>query len=572
MNAERLLALYDRVAEVPDAVPRMRQFVLDLAVRGEIVEQDSADEPASELLKRIKAEKLRLTTEGRLKKRNNLPPVDSPPFCVPQNWSWTRLRDVTSDRGQRVPDAAFTYIDVTAISKERGLVVGPKVLGPNEAPSRARKIVQPGDVIYSCVRPYLLNVAVIEDDFDPVPIASTAFAVLNGHEFVLPRYIWIVLRSPFMVACVEQSQRGQSYPAINDADFAILPFPLPPLAEQRRIVAKVDQLIVLCDQLEKTGNERKITRDRLTKSSLARLTVPDTNDETFGAHAGFAVDVFPALTARADQLKQLREIILDLAVRGKIVEQDSADEPASELLKRIKAEKLRLMTEGRLKKRNNLPQVDSPPFCVPQNWSWTRLRDVTSDRGQRVPDAAFTYIDVTAISKERGLVVGPKVLGPNEAPSRARKIVQPGDVIYSCVRPYLLNVAVIEDDFDPVPIASTAFAVLNGHEFVLPRYIWIVLRSPFMVACVEQSQRGQSYPAINDADFAILPFPLPPLAEQRRIVAKVDQLMVLCSRLESSLRAADDSRQRLIKSLLQGVLRPKGTNTYSTKSADTVGD
>ena len=239
MNATRLLALYERVADAPDAVARLRRFVLDLAVRGKLVEQDPADERASELLKQIAAEKARLVKAGKIRKRKIPPPVEEPPFDVPDNWRWTRMREVTSDRGQRVPDAAFTYIDVTAIDKENGLVVSSKVLGAGEAPSRARKVVRVGDVIYSCVRPYLLNVAVVENDFDPPPIASTAFAVLNGHGFVLPRYLWIVLRSPFMVACVEENQRGQAYPAINDADFAVLSFPLPPL---ERIRFRLDRI------------------------------------------------------------------------------------------------------------------------------------------------------------------------------------------------------------------------------------------------------------------------------------------------------------------------------------------
>ena len=256
--------------------------------------------------------------------------MEEPPFAVPKKWLWTRVREVTSDRGQKVPDTPFTYIDVTAIDKKNGLVVGPKVLGPGEAPSRARKVTRRGDVIYSCVRPYLSNVAIIEKDFDPAPIASTAFAILNGHDFVLPRYLWIVLRSPFMISCVEQNQRGQAYPAINDADFAILPFPLPPLAEQRRIVAKVDELMALLDRLEEARESRESTRDRLTKASYARLSASDTDDVSFRSHARFTINTLPALTARVDQVKHLRQTILNLAVRGKLVEQDPQDEPASE--------------------------------------------------------------------------------------------------------------------------------------------------------------------------------------------------------------------------------------------------
>ena len=196
-------------------------------------------------------------------------------------------------------------------------------------------------------------------------------------------------------------------------------------------------------------------------------------------------------------------------------------EPASELSKRIAAGKARLVKAGEIRRGKSLPNIapDEIPFEVPRGWQWVRIRDVTSDRGQTVPDRDFTYIDVTAINKEIGRIENAKVTSARRAPSRARMIVRAGDVIYSCVRPYLLNVAVVEAGISPSPIASTAFAVMNGFGLVLPRYQWIVLRSPFMVALVEGKMRGQAYPAINDADFTMLLFPLAPLAEQHRIVA-----------------------------------------------------
>jgi hypothetical protein len=168
MNADRLLAHCARIADAPDAIARLRRFILDLAVRGKLLPQDPKDEPVAELLKRIAAEKARLVKAGEIRKPKALPEVEEPPFDVPHLWRWTRIREVTSDRGQAVPEADFTYIDVTAIDKENGIVALPKVLPASEAPSRARKITRKGDVIYSCVRPYLSNVAVIEDDFDPV--------------------------------------------------------------------------------------------------------------------------------------------------------------------------------------------------------------------------------------------------------------------------------------------------------------------------------------------------------------------------------------------------------------------
>ena len=292
---------------------------------------------------------------GEIRKSKPLPTVKEDPYELPFNWLWTRIREVTSDRGQTVPDSLFTYIDVTAIDKEAGYIAEAKSLYAHEAPSRARKLVRKGDVVYSCVRPYLLNIAVVDEDLEPEPIASTAFAVLNGFDLVLSRYQWIVLRSPFIVGLVEASMRGQAYPAINDSDFALLPFPLPPLAEQHRIVAKVDELMTLCDRLEAARMEREATRDRMATASLARLNTPDPDPATFQNHAAFALNNLTPLTTRPDQIKALRQTILNLAVRGKLVPQDPNDEPASELLKRIAAEKARLVEAGEIRKKKSVP-------------------------------------------------------------------------------------------------------------------------------------------------------------------------------------------------------------------------
>ena len=341
-------------------------------------------------------------------------------------------------------------------------------------------------------------------------------------------------------------------------DYEQKPICLPPLAEQHRIVAKVDELMALCDRLEAARVEREATRDRMATASLARLNAPDPDPATFQNHAAFALNNLTPLTTRPDQIKALRQTILNLAVRGKLVPQDPNDEPASELLKRIEAEKARLVKAGEIRKSKPLPPVTEDPYGLPFNWLWTRIREVTSDRGQTVPDSLFTYIDVTAIDKEAGYIAEAKSLYAHEAPSRARKLVRKGDVVYSCVRPYLLNIAVVDEDLEPEPIASTAFAVLNGFGLVLSRYQWIVLRSPFIVGLVEASMRGQAYPAINDSDFALLPFPLPPLAEQHRIVTKVDELMALCDQLEASLVTGNDTRRHLLDALLQEALTPNG--------------
>ncbi|MHC2480962.1 restriction endonuclease subunit S [Rhizobium leguminosarum] len=556
MNAERLLQYYETIAEVPDAMTQLRRFVLDLAVRGKLVPQDREDEPAAELLVRIAEEKARLVQAGEIRKPKALPAVDRAPFDLPPCWCWTRVREITSDRGQEIPESAFTYIDVTAINKEVGVVAEPKVLEAIDAPSRARKLAMKGDVIYSCVRPYLLNVAVIETDFEPKPIASTAFAILNGHGLVMPRYIWIVLRSPFMVKCVEETQRGLAYPAINDGDFALLPFPLPPLAEQHRIVAKVDELMALCDQLEAARTAREATRDRLAAASLARLNTPD--PETFTDDAHFALDTLPALTARPDQIKQLRQTVLNLAVRGKLVPQDPKDEPAEELLKRIDEE---LPAEKSNRTTHVFPSLD-----IPASWRWIRLGKLVSfsDAGwspktEDFPRQADEWgvLKVSAVSWDTFRPWENKQVLPGTKP-RQQAVVKRGDFLISRANTAQLIARAVIVTEEPIKLMmSDKIVRLLLSEHCCDRYVWIVnnyadfAREYYIIHAsgVSPSMKNVSRDVILG-----LPLPLPPLAEQHRIVARVDELMAVCDQLEASLTAADDTRRKLLDALLADAL------------------
>lgn len=564
MNAEDLLKHYARITEAPDAIPKLRRFVLDLAVRGKLVEQDAADEPASELLKRIAAEKARLVKAGEIRKPKLFAPIDEPPFYLPATWRWCRMREVTTDRGQMIPDQRFTYIDVSAINKEAGLIEAPTVLEPAEAPSRARKITRKGDVIYSCVRPYLLNVAVVEDDIKPSPIASTAFAILNGMGLVVPRYIWVVLRSPFIVSCVEDTQRGQAYPAINDADFAVLPFPLPPLAEQHRIVAKVDELMALCDRLEEACAAREGVRDNLTAASLARLTAPETTEQDFQSHARFALQSLPALTTHPAQIKPLRQTILNLAVRGKLVEQDAADEPAVELLRRIAQEKGRLLKSGEIKKQKPLSPIDEDEtsFDLPKGWAWARLGDlsqvVTSgsrDWAKHYANEGAIFVRMGNLSKNHYQLRLDHIqrVSPPAGGEGTRTSLRGGDILISITGDVGM-LGLIPNDFGEAYINQHT-AMVRPMPDMKGRYLPELFRAPFAQDQFNAPQRGikNSFRLTDVTQFVV---PLPPLAEQHRIVAKVDALMALCDRLEASLTTADTTRQSLLTALLHEALDP----------------
>lgn len=561
MNADRLIANYDRVADAPEAIARVRRFILGLAVRGKVVPQDATEEPASELLKRIAAERVRRAKAGAIRRPKAFAPIDGPPYELPRSWRWCRIREVTSDRGQTVPERAFTYIDVTAIDKEAGSVADPKVLDASEAPSRARKITRKGDVIYSCVRPYLLNVAVVEQDFDPPPIASTAFAVLDGYGLVLPRYIWIVLRSPFLVACVEEAQRGQAYPAINDADFALLPFPLPPLAEQYRIVAKVDELMALCDRLEAARADREAARDRLAAASLSRLNTPD--PATFRDDARFALGTLPALAARPNQIKQLRQTILSLATRGMLEPQDPTDEPALELLKRIAAERARLAKKGTIPRPKEA--VRDPTKLnegLPPSWEPIALGEacnmVTSgSRGwaEFYADSGPGFIRAQNIRFGRLRLDDLAFVNPPSNSEGSRTQVAKGDLLIVITGAGVTNPALLDCDLGEAYVSQHVGLVKPTDPQLSEWFLLCLMADAGGRAELVERAYGAGKSGLNLDNIRSLSVPLPPIAEQHRIVAKVDKLMALCDQLETSLAAADGARRRLLDALLQDALK-----------------
>ncbi len=578
MNPAQLLVYFSRMADAPDAVPHLRQFILDLAVRGKLVEQDPKDEPAADLLKQIETEKTHLVSKGEIAKQKLLPQVkpEEVPFGTPPGWEWVRIRQVTTDRGQTTPDRAFTYIDVTAINKEAGCVADVKVLSAADAPSRARKLVQKGDVLYSCVRPYLLNIAVIENDIAPAPIASTAFAVLNGLGFVLPRYLWIALRSPFMVKCVEAKMRGQAYPAINDSDFAALPLPLPPLTEQHRIVAKVDELMALCDHLEAAQGECESRRGRLVAAALQRLNQPAEDATAFRDHARFALDHLPRFAIRSEHIAPLRQTVLSLAFRGELTAErrnaNCVTESVAELLSTLKREhaasgsKATRNRRGANAARNEGADADGLDLNLmpdlPESWRYARADEIVEPGtiisygivlpGPQVEDGV-PYIRGLDIEKGRVLTEQLWRTAPAVAAKHERSRLEGGDVLLCVIRH--LKVAI-------VPPALTGANLTQGtvrlrpSRVVLGRYLALYLESPVAQTWMKSRYFGMDMPRINVADARAIPIAVPPLSEQQHIVAKVEEMMSLCDQLEAHLSTAQTVSRRLLEAVLHKALAP----------------
>lgn len=381
MNAERLLALYNRVSDSPDAISRLRRFVLDMAVRGKLVEQDPDDESASELLKRIKAEKARLVKAREIRDKPDLPPVEPSDQAhpIPSNWKWVRFGNIVDFSAGRTPARN-----------------NPSFWNTGEYPWISIADMEDGRVIESTKETVSEEACRVAFKSDPEPAGTMimSFKLTIGkmarlgmpafhNEAIISIRPHLTELDPYLFkALPDLSKGGETKGAIKGAtlnreSISNILIPLPPLAEQRRIVAKVEELMGLLDGLEAARQRREETRDRLTVSSLARLTAADAEPETFPTHASFTLNALSAVTTRPDQIKQLRQTILNLAVRGKLVEQDPKDEPASVLLKQIY-----LGIKG-LGVKHSVTRLDDDevPFELPAGWIWARIGEICSKTG-----------------------------------------------------------------------------------------------------------------------------------------------------------------------------------------------
>ncbi len=544
-------------------IKKLRELILELAVRGKLVPQDPTDEPASVLLERIAAEKAELIKQGKIKKSKNYDLISDleKNFDIPNNWLWVRINELGHDLGQKKPDTEFTYIDVGSIDKTLGKIQSPSMITASDAPSRARKIVKEGTVIYSTIRPYLLNIAVVDSDINPQPIASTAFAILHPFKGVSSHYIYYFLRSPLFVNYVESVQTGIAYPAINDKQFFSGVFPLPPEKEQQRIVVKVNELMALCDQLESETDASIEAHQTLVTTLLTTLTDSQNADELMQNWALISAH-FDLLFTTEQSIEQLKQSILQLAVMGKLVPQDPNDEPAFVLLERIAAEKAQLVKQGKIKKQKPLPAIseDEKPFALPKGWEWSQLSELTeiAPRNTEVSDDTnVSFVPMPLISTHHS--------GKHQSEKRPWSEIKKGythfangDIAIAKITPCFENskAAVFSGLFNNIGAGTTELHVARPIKNTInPYFVLLYLKAPIFLKIGQTKMTGSAgQKRLPKEFFAENPLPLPPEKEQHRIVAKVNELMALCDAMKSKLQTKQQTQLSLADALIANSL------------------
>ena len=396
--------------------------------------------------------------------------IDSPSY-----WNWSRLAYVTKNHGQTVPDKDFCYIDVGTLDNvHQRLATEENLVRAKDAPSRARKIVQVGDVLYSTVRPYLHNICIVDREFSRMPIASTAFCVMQPNiRVLLNKFLFYWLLTPeFDKYSNGDPSKGALYPAIGEKDLLRGVIPIPSIEEQSLIVEKID----------------------------AAFSALDTIDSL--------------QTQYADNLTVLKAKLIDAAIQGKLTEQLPEDGTAEELYQQIQTEKQALIKAGKIKKEKPLSEIreEEIPFDIPTNWKWVRLASICNGifaGGDKPQDFVKVKDDAHQIPVVANGVSNDGVMGYTAdatAPSNTLTVAGRGTIGFPCYRNY---------EYCPV----VRLIVIMQSKDIEPKYLYYVFRS------LPADSVGSSIPQLTVPMVRPKLIPLPPLAEQRRIVARLEEIL-----------------------------------------------
>ncbi|MFI8741300.1 restriction endonuclease subunit S [Stutzerimonas zhaodongensis] len=552
------------LAGAPNGIKKLRELILELAVRGKLVSQDPYDEPASELLKRIAEEKARLVAEGKIKKQKPLPEIaeEDMPFELPSGWEWSQLGQISSDVQYGFTASANhqneepLLLRITDIQNDG--VNWDTVPGCDISPAEiAGYELKDGDIVIARTGGTIGKSYLVSGLTRSAVFASYLIRI-GRLDSIYPGFTKVFLGSQFYWKQLYANSMGTGQPNVNGTALKGLLIPVAPIAEQHRIVAKVDELMALCDRLEAQQADAESAHAQLVQALLGSLTQA-ADSENFAASWQRLAEHFHTLFTTESSIDALKQTLLQLAVMGKLVSQDPSDEPASELLKRIAEEKRRLVTEGQIKKQKPLPEIseEERPFQLPKSWIWTRLGNlaglITSgsrDWAQHYSEEGAIFVRMGNLSRRSYELRLNNIqrVSPPEDGEGSRTKLGAGDLLISITGEVGL-LGLIPDGFGEAYINQHVCLVRFVRQ-LQGRFLPEILRSPLAYDQYEAPQRGIKN-SFRLTDVSEMLVPLPPLPEQHRIVAKVDQLMALCDQLKTRLTQARQLNEQLASTLVE---------------------
>jgi len=489
----------------------LRQAVLQAAIQGKLTKQLPEDGNAKDLLEQIKAEKAKLVEEGKLKKEKSLPEImeDEKPFDIPENWEWCRLDDLVKKNIKRGKSPTYAVQgSVLVFAQKCNVKTGGINLELAQYLDESKLLKYPDKefmedediVVNSTGRGTLGRVGLFTKTVNAKSIRvvpDSHVTVIRGIKGVCRRYLYYFLKNH------QKNLESMGDGSTNQTELKPLLLrmtiiPLPPHSEQKRIVAKVEELLAKIDYLEKTEKELEALKK-----------------------------AFPA---------DMKAALLQAAMQGKLTEQLPEDGNAKDLLEQIKAEKAKLVKEEKLKKEKPLPEIteDEKPFDIPENWEWVRLGEVGMSLTGNTPstmkleyyngDIPFVGPGDISINSDINYDTSKKLTATG---AEFARIVGNETLLQVCIGGSIGKVCLVE--------RTVAFnQQINALKTikVLPRYVFCVMKSQMFLDGMFEKSTGTATPIINRTSWEQLLLPLPPLAEQKRIVEKLERLLPLCDGLK----------------------------------------
>ncbi|MCE7661052.1 restriction endonuclease subunit S [Vibrio fluvialis] len=541
-------------------VKKLRELILELAVRGKLVPQDPNDEPASLLLERIAAEKAQLVKEKKIKKPKALPPInDSKPFQIPNNWGWSQLGFLTNygvcDKLEPKDASPSTWVlELEDVEKYTSRLLK-KVRFEERVFKSTKNSFQKNDVIYGKLRPYLDKVLVADED----GACTTEMIPIRGYIGLMPEFIRLVLKTPYFIEYANTSTHGMNLPRMGTDKARAALFPLAPLNEQRRIVTKVDELMVLCDQLEQQTEASIEAHQVLVTTLLDTLTNSADANELMQNWARIS-EHFDTLFTTEESIDQLKQTILQLAVMGKLVPQDPSDEPAAELLKRIAEEKAQLVKEKKIKKQKALPPIsgDEKPFELPSGWEWSRFADVinevaTGPFGSMINKREYISKGVPLINPSH--MINQKIIEDSSisvSDNKAKELnsyrIKPGDILMA--RRGEMGRCALVTEREHNWLCGTGSFVLKFQEEIYRPYILLLFQTSWVRAYLGGNSVGSTMINLNHTILNKMPILIPPKQEQVKIVSKVIELLDLCNDIADRVVVYRETQLKLANAIV----------------------
>ena len=561
-----LLDNLESLLDAPNRIEKSRELILHLAVQGKIEKQDSNDEESELLVKRIKGKNLKQISDHPEIIKSGLP----------KGWCWQIIENIVLDNKHSIKRGPFG----SSIKKDFFVPKGIKVYEQKHAIRNNFEIgsyfinedkyqglkafeVKPNDIIISCSGT-IGKVAIVPENAAKGIINQALLKLSLNTKVLLNEYFLILFPAYFMKTETLDDLKGTARKNIVSVkELKSLPFPLPPLNEQKRIVKKINSLMALLDELEEKREWRNQKRIKLNNASLDKL-LTSKDDKELKTSWKQIEDNFSTLYSVPENVGKLKQAILQLEVQGKLVKQNPKDEPASELLKKINKEKEKLIAEGKIKKQKELPPIkdEEKPFEIPKGWEWVRLAEITKViAGYGFDSHDFNSKDGVKCIKITNAGVHKIVESEDFLPISYKEkfkdfLLNTDDIILALTRPYIvdgLKVCKIPESYNEALLNQRVAAIKNISKLNFD-YLFQFLCSDFVLNKYKSRfQKSGLQPNLKMEDLTMLEIPIPPLNEQKRIVEKVNELISLCNALEEKLTKKEATAEKLVGAVVNAI-------------------